>query len=144
MLNTGNMEEVIATPMNQQENHGSRGMPASGLPTDLRRENPLMGFAGSNKGSNGSGGIPNPHPQHVNNASNQSDFGHPSYRQFKPKDGDRKPLSQDWGVENQHMEMNKPSFGERKGSANPNFPDFPVPNDNRNRNFKQKVNLSHN
>ncbi len=95
MYNTGNLEEMISTPMNQQENHNRGGMQGTGFQADLSRENPLIGFAGSNKGSNGSGGIQNPQPQHTNNTSNQSEFGHPSYRQVKQKNEDRNALSQD-------------------------------------------------
>jgi len=44
-------------------------------------------------------------------------------------------------VEIQQIDINQTSFGDRKGSANPNFLDFTMPNDNRNRNFKQKVSI---
>lgn len=49
--------------MNHQENSQSRGISSGVLRTDLRREDPLQGFTNSNKGSNGSGGIPNMHSQ---------------------------------------------------------------------------------
>ena len=128
----------MGTPMNHQENHQNRGIPAGGLPTDLRREDPLMGFSGSNKGSNGSGGIPNPHIQHHENEK-ELFKNHPSYRHNKQKNDERNALSQDWGVEMQQMEVANNAFADRKGSANPNILDNTIPNVSRNRNFNQKV-----
>lgn len=94
MQNTGNMENLAGTPMNQQEANQTKGIPTGVLRHDLRREDPLQGFSGSNKGSNGSGGIPNQHhlPQEPDK---EVVANHPSYRQAKPKQEDRNALSQD-------------------------------------------------
>jgi hypothetical protein len=94
MQSTGNMEQAVGTPMNQQEVNQNRGVPSNGVVrTDLRREDPMMGFVGSNGGSNGSGGIPNP----VQNQDSEKEvmLSHPSYRHNKPKVEDRNALSQD-------------------------------------------------
>lgn len=79
--------------MNHQDNNQSRGIPAAVLGTDLRREDPLLqGFKGSGGGSNGSGGIPNPHLQHESEKDAMSSV---SYRHAKPKNEERNALSQD-------------------------------------------------
>lgn len=91
---TGNMEQVVGVPMNQQEMNINRGIPPNGVVrTDLRREDPMMGFAGSNGGSNGSGGIPSSIQQHDN--EKEVMLSHPSYRHNKPKGEERNALSQD-------------------------------------------------
>jgi len=80
--------------MNHQESNQNRGVPPGVARTDLRREDPLMqGFNGSNKGSNGSGGIPNPHLQM--NETDKDIITNPSYHQIKGKNEDRNALSQD-------------------------------------------------
>ena len=61
LQSTGTIDQLSNTPMNHQETSQSRGIPSGVLRTDLRREDPLQGFANSNKGSSGSGGIPNTH-----------------------------------------------------------------------------------
>ena len=53
----------------------------------------MQGFNGSNKGSNGSGGIPNPHLQM--NETDKDIITNPSYHQIKGKNEDRNALSQD-------------------------------------------------
>jgi hypothetical protein len=94
MQSTGNMEQAVGIPMNQQEVNQNRGVPTNGVVrTDLRREDPMMGFVGSNGGSNGSGGIPNP-VQHQD-SEKEVMLSHPSYRHNKPKVEDRNALSQD-------------------------------------------------
>lgn len=93
MQHTGIVENLSGTPMNHKDNQ-SRGIPSGGLPTDLRRENPLMGFVGSNKGSNGSGGAQNLHKLHFEGEKDMK-LGKPSYRQVKQKNEDRNALSQD-------------------------------------------------
>lgn len=124
--------------MNQQEGNQTKGIPSGVLRTDMRREDPLLGFKESNKGSNGSGGFPNP-PLQLQDSDKDIILNHPSYRQAKQKE-DRNALSQDCGSEIKQMDI-KNNFGNRKGSANPNFLDFTLPNDHMNRNIKQKVQI---
>jgi hypothetical protein len=80
--------------MNHQENNQCRGIPSAVLGNDLRREDPLLqGFKGSGGGSNGSGGIPNPHLQ--SQESEKEVLSSVSYRNTKPKNEERNALSQD-------------------------------------------------
>lgn len=104
---------------------------------EQRREIPRQGYAGSNAGSNGSGGIP--HPSSRPHEQEKEVMKDPSYHQTKNKEGDRNALSQDCGTENKQMDVNKNNFENRKGSANHNILDFTFPHPQIDRNFQQKV-----